>query len=589
MPLIIPAKSALRRSAWLGVLLAGLVLGGCVTVPAEEGATARAPVPATHDAHASDAPLSRDTLYLLLEAELAGRRGDPAHALRNYLEVASRHSEPKAAQRAVEIAMSSGDAAGGLEAAALWSRLDPGNRQADEARALLLVRDGATDEAVEVLRGIAAARGGPPGEELRRVMGLLLRDLKGTRESARAASALRIMERLAAQWPEDARAHFVFGEFLARIGAFERAERTFERVLEIEPDDEEATVLLAKIYQQRQDLPRAFETLERALASSSESRALRVTYAGLLVDARRFEEARVQFERLLAADEENEDLRHALGVVLYQTGAFDRAEEEFSRLTGSIDRRDGAWYFLGRIAEARGDVEGALAAYPRVLRGDNWLNARVRTAVLLSGKGRVDEARAHLHGLRGRTADEAMGLYTTEAEILLEHARYEEAVEVYDAALEVWPGHPNLLYSRAMLAVELDDLVAAERDLGAILERNPDHSAALNALGYTLADRTDRIEEAYRLIKRAYELDPDSNYIVDSMGWVMFRMGRYEEALRFLRYAMRLGKDPEIAAHLGEVLWTVGEREAAREVWESALETAPDDEHLLDVKRRFGL
>ena len=583
---IIPRYSGAHRRPWLGFLLAGVVVGGCVTVPAEDVADSSEAAPATSNAASS---FTREALYLLLVAELAERRGELSLAFRNYLEVAKQQADRKAAQRAVHIAMASGDTRGGLEAVALWSDLAPDSREPDEFRALLLIRAGAFEEAVEVLRAVAAAAEVElPGAGLRRVSEILLRELE-KHGSAHRDSVVGAMEALVAEHADVARAHLIFGQLLARVGEFGRAERAFERVLALDSGNEHATVLLARIHHRRNDLPRALRVLESALAERPASAMLRMTYARLLVDARRFEEARAHFELLLEADAGNEDVRYALGLVLFQTRVFDRAAEHFEVLTRSIERRDGAWYYLGRIAEARQDPDAALAAYDRVLRGDNRMNAQLRIAVLLSEAGRVDEARSRLHALHGRNANEVLRLYGVEVDILMHHSRFDDAMEVYDAALEEWPEDASLLYARAMLAVELDDLVTAERDFRAIIERNPNHANALNALGYTLADRTDRLDEAYRLIKRAYELEPDSHYIVDSMGWVMFRMGRFEEALRLLRRAMQLGADPEIAAHLGEVLWTMGDRESARAVWVNALEADPDDENLLDVKQRFGL
>ena len=575
---------------WLALLLAGSFLGGCAAVPAEDGVVSEPTIDETRDV--GEPSFSRDELYRLLVAEFAGRQGDLALSFRNYLEVAKERADPKVARRAVQIALSAGDTGGGLEAVRLWAELAPEDWEVDEIHAVLLIRAGALEEAAEVLRGVVDAReSDAPGEGLLRASEILMRESEGTRSPARVdrASALRVMAMLVADRQDDPDALFVFGHLLVRLGEFERAERAFERVLAIQPGNENASVLLARIHQQRRDLPQSVVVLERALSENPGSDTLRMTYARLLVDAQRFEEARAHFERLLEEDESNEDVRHALALLHFQLRDFGRAEEEFRVLTDSIERRDGAWYYLGRLAETQGNHEDALAAYSKVDRGDNRLNAQVRGAVLLSEAGRVDEARARLHALQGRNANEAMRLYSVEADILLHHSRFDEAMQVYDAALEEWPGDTGLLYARAMLAVELDNLDGAERDLGAIIDRDPDHADALNALGYTLADRTDRIEEAYRLIKRAYELQPDSHYIVDSMGWVMFRMGRHEEALLLLRHAMELGEDPEIAAHLGEVLWVTGDRDAAREVWSNALESTPDDKRLLDVKERFGL
>ena len=208
-------------------------------------------------------------------------------------------------------------------------------------------------------------------------------------------------------------------------------------------------------------------------------------------------------------------------------------------------------------------------------------------AVLLAESGRLVQARAHLHGLRADNSQQAIRIYRAEAEILTKRKDLAEAMEVYNGALADYPQDTDLLYSRAMLAEKMDNIEQLERDLRAILAREPNNADALNALGYTLADRTDRYAEAYELVKRAYELKPDDHYVIDSMGWTLYRMGRHQEALMHLRRAMELNGDPEIAAHLGEVLWMTGDKEGAMEIWDTALQSTPDDPRLLDVKKRF--
>ena len=571
-----------RLPAGIGWVSVVLMLGGCLGVPAGDEVRAKLPV-ATRDEPAAESSLSPEVLYKLLVAEFAGRRGDLSLAFDNYLAVARETGDPQAAEQAVRIATFARDYEKGLEAVALWTGLAPEDPEAVQIHAILLIRAGAPEKAAEVLRGlIAAVEEDSPGQGLH-LAGEIL-----SREHDRA-SAIRIMEMLVADRPEDPRAQFALGHLLARGDELERARIAFERVLEAEPGNEQAIVLLARLHQQRGDVPRALTVLERALATLPEARIVRLSYARLLVEAQRFDEGRKQFERLVNEDPGDEDVRYALALLLLQTKAYERAEQEFRTLTQGIERRDTAYFHLGEIAEIRGDGEAAIASYSRVQQADNRLSAQLRVAVLLSEAGRLEEARARLHALSGRSARESVRLYRVEADLLAHHSRLDEAMQVLNAAIEEFPGDGELLYARAMLAEQLDDLALLERDLKRILESAPDNADALNALGYTLADRTDRIDEAYRLVKRAYELRPDSHYIVDSMGWVMFRMGRYQEALRFLRQAMELGPDPEIAAHLGEVLWAIGNEEEAREVWGSALEAAPEDEHLLDVKKRFGL
>lgn len=575
------ARGAGRVPAGIGFLLAALALGGCAGMPAGDEARTD-PSTTTREGSAPETPLSRDVLYKLLVAEFAGRRGDLPLAYDNYLEVARETGDPRAAEQAVRIAMFARDHERGIEAVDLWTGLAPRSLEAMQVHAALLIRAGRPEAAAEAMRGlIAAVEEESPGQGLQLASEVLARERD-------RANAVRVMEMLVADRPEDPRAHFAFGHLLARGDDLERARTAFERVLATEPDNVQAVVLLARLHQQRGDLPEALRVLERALDALPEARAVRLTYARLLVDTQRPDEAREQFERLVSEDPGDEDVRYALALLLLQTRAHERAEEEFRKLTRSVEHRDRAWFHLGEIGEARGDGEAAIAAFSRVQGADNRLNAQLRVAMLLSDAGRVDEARARLHALNGRNLRESVRLYRVDADILARHSRFDEAMQVLGAAIEHFPFDSELLYARAMLAEQLDDLAQLERDLKRVLEREPDNADALNALGYTLADRTDRIDEAYRLVKRAYELRPDSHYIIDSMGWVMYRMGRHQDALRYLRRAMEIDPDPEIAAHLGEVLWVTGNEEEAREVWGGALRTTPEDEHLLDMKKRFG-
>ena len=314
-----------------------------------------------------------------------------------------------------------------------------------------------------------------------------------------------------------------------------------------------------------------------------------MTYARMLVDAKRYDEARSQFERLASESPDNTDVRYALGLLLLQTNHLDEAKVQFRSLIEARVRRESAYYYLGQIAEAQQDPEGAVAAYRHVDRGEHRLSAQIRVAVMTAQMGDLAEARAYLQGIATNSSQDVLRIYRAEAEILSKQERFAEAILVYDAAVEDFPENSDILYARAMLAEKLDRLDVLESDLRSILSREPNNADALNALGYTLADRTDRLDEALELIRRAFELKPEDHYVVDSMGWIMYRLGRYQEALKHLRRAQELNSDSEIAAHLGEVLWVTGDRQGAQEIWDTALRNAPDDKRLLDVKKRFGL
>ena len=584
-----PCTAAGRRlrTCALATAVAAVVLTGCTaTGPAAPG-TGVPEADAADSGGAGAAPpprreLDARVLYKLLVGELASHRGDVPLSLEHYLDVARETRDAGVAARAAKLAVFARDEAKALEAARLWSDAEPSSVEARQVLASLLIRTGDVDGAVVHLEEIVEALADPPGAGFRRAADLLASERD--REAASAA-----MRRLVLGHEDDAAAHLALARLLVRIGWIEEASPAVERAYELDPDDPRTAVLRARVRQRTDDVEGALRVLEEFLERVPDSSMVRMTYARTLVDTRRYEQARAEFEHLVAEDPENDDARYALGLLLVQTSRLDAAKRQFEKLVSRDSRRDAAYYYLARIAESEQRPADAIASYRRVRRGEHRLNAQIRVAVLFAEGGDLEAARRHLHGVRSENTGETVRIYNAEAGLLTRAERYDEAMAVYDASLEELPGNPDLLYARGMLAVEMGRLDILERDMRDILAREPDNADALNALGYTLADRTDRYEEAYALIKRAIELKPDDHYIVDSLGWVLHRMGRHEEALVQLRRAMSLNPDPEIAAHLGEVLWVLGNRVEARAVWSTALEAAPDDERLLDVIERFGL
>jgi len=298
---------------------------------------------------------------------------------------------------------------------------------------------------------------------------------------------------------------------------------------------------------------------------------------------------RAEFKRLEQMAPDNADALFALGLLALQAEQIEEAKRYFSRLIHNGQRVPDASFFMGRIAESEGKDKEALRWYRKVNGGGNRFEARLRTAILIARQGRVEDAREMLQDLAADNPAQEVRILLVESDILRQEHRDEEAFEVLSRGLADYPDNPELLYARAMAAERIDRLDVLERDLRKMLEADPDNAQALNALGYTLADRTTRYEEAYRYIERALKLEPDDPAILDSMGWVLYRMGRHQEAIDYLRKALEKAKsgDAEIAAHLGEVLWNSGHEKEARKVWEKAREQHPDDETLRDTIQRF--
>ncbi len=571
------------RNAVTLAALAATLAGCAATAPGGGGLRGTSTADESPGASASaseSTPLSKDVLYKVLLAEIAGRRGDVSLALDNYLEVAEETRDPGAAERAVSIAVFARDEERGIKAARLWTEVSPSNLDARRVYGALLMRAGRIDQAVNELNFIVA----PPNDTADRFA--LIGDMLARERDQEGAA--QVMERIVQLHPDNVNATFALAQLLGRSGSFDRSLELLDQLLRAEPGDERALIYQARILQREGRTTEALGAMSRYLEYRPDSNDVRMTYARLLVDAKRYEEARQQFELLSKQNPEDGDVAYALGLLLLQTNRYDEATVQFERLVALNERVDAAHYYLGQIAESKNDAVAALGSYGRVDRGDHYLNAQIRIGVILAEQGEMRKARAQLHGIRVSNQQEAVRVYRSEADILARADRLSDAMSVYDSALEEYPGNSDLLYARAMLAEKLDMIDVLERDLREILSREPNNADALNALGYTLADRTDRYEEALELVKQAYELRPDDHYIVDSMGWIMYRLGRYEEALKYLRRALELNNDPEVAAHLGEVLWVMGNKAEARKIWNSALESTPDDERLLDVIKRFG-
>ena len=557
-------------------------LSGCTTTGGAPGDSAAHPDGGVDEASSVAEPareFTKEELYRLLVAEFAAKRDDMPRAVREYLAVAHSSADVGVAERAVRLAMNAGDETASLEAARIWASIAPQDSQAMQVYGALLMRAGKLDEAVAQFETIVKDNGPEAGFDT--VSELLSRERD-------KKSALRAMEQLTAPFQGNPHALYAFAKLAARAGELEQASELLEHLLAIEPDHERGVVFYTRLLQQTGNITLALETLESALEKNQDSQPIRMTYARLLVDAKHYDEARQQFEILTEQAPDSTDVRYALGLLLLQTNHPEEAKNHFEFLTDSPERRITAHYYLGQIAETSEEFEEALSAYSRVDRGEHFLNAHIRIAVILARLGDVEKAREHLQGIPRQDTQQDIRIYRAEAEILSRNDRLEDALTVYDRAIEQHDGNADLLYARAMLAEKLDRLDILERDLRAILSAEPDNADALNALGFTLADRTDRYDEALTLLERALKLKPEDYYVIDSMGWVLYRMGRLAEAVEYLERAFSLSDDAEVAAHLGEVLWVMGRKDAARVVWDTALQTTPDDKMLLEVIERFS-
>ncbi len=572
-----------RRLLRLCMAVTALSLAACAGVPRHTvpEAAGGAPHPAAEPAAPSGPGMSEEVLYKLLVAEFAGQRGELEVSVKNYLDAARLTRDPQVAERAVRIAVYARDDAAALEAARLWADVAPESRDARQVLAALYIRDGRIDAAVKELDGLLSHWQG----ERARAFAFMAEMLARERDKDRA---LKVMQKLVEGHQGDLDAQRAYATLAVRAGDLALAETVLSGVLEKSPEDRGAALLYAQVLQSQGKTAEALKRMAALVKDNPKDGTTRLAYARLLVGAKRYDESLEQFRALAKQNPKNADVRYAMALLLLQTNRLDQAESEFKELLSLGQRALTARYYLGQLAEAKGDVAEAIGWYTGVDRGEHYVDAQVRVAVLLARQGKLDRARAHLHGVQARNSKESVHLYLVEGELLTDAEKYDEAMTVYNFALKEFPDESDLLYARAMLGERMGRLDVLERDLRAIISREPNNAQALNALGYTLADRTKRYAEAKGLIERALSLKPDDYYILDSMGWVLYRMGQPQEALKYLRRAAELSDDVEVAAHLGEVLWVSGDQKGARDVWDSALKSTPDDKRLLEVIKRFN-
>ena len=526
-----------------------------------------------------DIELDGELLFTLLSGEMAGHRGELNLAVNQYLQAAQLTRDPRVIERTVQVANFAKRYTEGLEAARLWVEVAPELLTARYTYATMLLRNKLPDAAYEQFDFIINAK-----KAEHSVFISIGKQL--ARESMREV-ALQVMQRLARSYQHIAAAHYALGTLAEQSGKLKLAESAVREALKLKPDWLEAKAQLARLLHLQGETKQALDTLRQALDADSDSKILRLSYARMLVDAKQLDAARAEFEHLAEQAPGNEDILYALGILALQTEDLDAAERYMKQLASDSKRSLEAAYYLGQIAEQRKQPLKAIRWYAEIRRGEYAFDAQMRMIALLSNQGDIKGALNHLKSILPRGEVQQVRLYLVEGDVLRVAERYEDAMVMYNDALKKMPANNDLLYARALMAEKVDRLDILIADLQAVLKTEPDNAHAMNALGYTLADRTDRLKEAQKYIFRAIELLPDDPAILDSMGWLHYRLGNYDEAIKYLTRAFDLNDDGEIAAHLGEVLWVKGEPKRAQKVWQSILDKTPDDKKVLEAMKRL--
>lgn len=531
--------------------------------------------------------LTEDLLYKLLRAELAYQRGDWQLAYVTMLVSAQETRDPRLARRAAEIALSVKRTGEALSAVRLWRELAPASDEANQFYLGLVVLGDNLAEAkpifVERLREVRP--------QARGLLILQIQRLLASTKDKQAAFAL--MEELVAPYPDLVESHIALAH-----GAFANKELTRARIeaqqaLKIKPDLEIAALMVAQTMDDRAD---ALQSLSTFLDANPKARDIRIAYAKILIDDKQYDQARKQFDILLQEKPNDPTILYAMGILAAQVNDRATAEKYLTAYMAELEEnpdesRDPvqALLILAQIAEDRKDYPAALKWLSQVDPGPAYLEAQINSAQIMALSGDLHGARDLLAHLKPEGQRESVQLVVADAQLLRDADRMPEALAVMAKGAERFPDDTGLLYDYAMLAEKANRLDLMETLLRKIILIAPKNQHAYNALGYSLAERNVRLQEAYTLIEKALELAPEDPFIMDSMGWVQFRLGRLQEAEDYLRRAYALRPDVEIGVHLGEVLWTKGEKESAQQFWREANQKDPQNDLLKSTLARLRI
>jgi len=566
------------------LFLTALFLVACATSPNGDAMSAEPeqlkPATATHTAN-KFSPTDTTVMYNILLAEIANNRAHNDVAAEYYFRATELSQNQQVAARATQIASFSSNPSDVLKAAKLWAKIAPDNIEVKRTLAVLYLRNKDFPAAKLQLEALLAQEPDSVVQTFLHINALLQReaDIENTSE---------ITEYLADLYPDVAEAHYMVAKLALRAEKHDTALKRIDRTLNLKPDWVEAIVLRARILRKQDKIDDAISYLDDYLNKNPNEDNLRFSYARTLIDAKKFKEAKTQFEILAVKMPNNEDILFTLAMLTMEFKEYDISEQYMNQLYNKGHKNPRILFYRGQIAERRQQNDVALERYAQIKTGDFYFEAQLRTAAILAENSNINDALSHLNTINVTEVEQKRELILFRGSLLKNFKRLDEAYDLYTRSLTEMPNDTEILFSRSLVAERLGKLDVALNDLNYIVSQEPNNAAALNALGYTLADRTTRYDEAIVFIKKALELEPDDAAIIDSLGWAQFRLGNIDEALVHLRKALKIVNDGEIAAHLGEVLWVAGNREEAKRVWQQAKEKFNDNHILIKTMERFG-
>ena len=553
----------------LGLAHSGLLLAAGET-PAKPATKRQA---AAEAGSSSSENLLARTVFQALVGEFALQRNDIKLGLDAWVDLARRTRDPKVIGRAAEVAGLTRQYDLALELTKMWLEVEPESQAAKQLQSSLLVTANRLDDLAPQITALLEQDKASLPANLMHLNRLLARhnDKKAVQ---------KLVDRVTAPYHGLAEAHFAMGQAAFNAGDNLRALGETEKALQLRPDWEAAALIRTQL-QARQSPATAIDSLQDFIKRYPDARDARLALARLLISEKQYDAARSQFDRLIKDNPDNPEVIYPVAMLALQQGDIATGRAQLERLLHTdISDKSTPHFFLGQIEQDEKKLDAALDHYLQVTSGEQYIAARSRAAQILLQQGKNEEARTLLHETRGSSNAERTQLTMAEAQLLREAGRHAEAFTLLETALKNQPDSPELLYESALTAERLGKPEVLEAHLTRLLKIAPEHAHALNALGYSWAERNIRLPEAHELISRALSLMPEDPFIMDSLGWVLYRQGKLGEALTTLQRAYSLKADPEIAAHIGELLWAMNRKDEARRLLSEAARQNPDSEVL---------
>ena len=544
---------------------------------------------------ATEAPTSEvqtqangEFVFKYLAAEVAGQRGELGLSTKLFFDLAKSSRDVRLAERAAKVAMYSKNAQAALETAKLWLELDANSTEAQQAATQFYVINGDLNAAKPLLQKLLEK------EDTRANGFLYLNSLLS--HQANKTNVLQLVQDLAAPYPQLAEAHFTIGQAAFQANNLQLALSETIRANQLRPNWEIAAIQQADIlFSTSPD--QAISFYRSFLNDTPDANDARLNLARMLIKQSRFNEAKPELLKLSKLANSNPEILVVVGLLSLQSNEFSDAEKYFLQaLNSNIKNKDPIYLYLGQIAEKNNNDAEAVNWYSKVQQpgekassqqADHYLDAKLSMANVMSRTQGADAAIQMLDDLENLSDAQLAQVITAQANLLAQAKRFQESYELLGKAVANMPNSNELIYDYAMAAERVQQFTVLETQLRKLIKIKPDFAQAYNALGYSFTERNIKLEEANKLIAKALELSPNDHYIMDSMGWVQYRLGNLDKAFECLNKAYNLQNDAEIAAHLGEVLWKQGKEDEASKIWADTLKVSPDNDLLLKTIKKF--